>query len=189
MISKLSVLLSEELSVKLSSSDDNKEIYKYSIEVLLSLLINIIILTVAAYILKKFVELIVFTIFFSGLRIFAGGYHSKTHIECFTVTLIIFLISALSSTYFIAIGEGILVFGILFSVLMIFWLAPSEAENKPLNKKERKKYKIISRVSVIAFSLAVIVLYYMRDKIGYIYITAAIAMIIESVSLVKVKHM
>ncbi len=188
MINKLSVLLSEEISLKLNSSDNDKEIYAYSIEVLLSLLINICILTVAAYILKKLAELIIFTIFFSGLRIFAGGYHAKTHIECFSVTLIIFFISALSNTYFRTFGEEILIFGILFSTLMIFWLAPSASNNKPLSEKEQIKNKIISRVIVITFNLAVIVLYFMRDKTGYIYITATMAMIIESISLVKVKR-
>ncbi|WP_313342675.1 accessory gene regulator B family protein [Sedimentibacter sp.] len=185
MIKKLSALLSEEISLKLNSSDDDKEIYAYSFEVILSLLINICILTVVAFIIEKIAELIIFTIFFSGLRVYAGGYHAKTHIECFSVTLIIFLISALSNTYLIAYGEIILAVGILFSIIMVFLLAPTENENKPLSKNERKKYKVISRIIVITLSLAVVVLYFVRVNTDYVYITAVVAMVIESVSLLK----
>lgn len=185
MINKLSVLLSEEISLRLNSSDDEKEIYAYSIEVLFSLVVNICILTVTSIILKKQIELIIFTLFFAGLRAYAGGYHSKTHIECFAITLSIFLMSSLSSTFFTAFGKAILIFGTLFSIAMVFWLAPSESPNKPLSEKRRKRNKIISRAIVIIFSIAAIVLYYMKDKVGDIYITATMAMIIESISLVK----
>ena len=185
MIKKLSVLLSEELSSKLSSSDDNKEIYAYSFEVILSLLVNICILTVVAFIIGKVPELIFFTIFFSGLRVYAGGYHAKTHLECFSVTLIIFLFSALSNSYLTAYGEIILAVGIVFSVIMVFRLAPAETENKPLSKKETKKYSLISRIIVIALSLAAVSLYFIRDNTSHIYITAVVAMVIESASMLK----
>ncbi len=88
-------------------------------------------------------------------------------------------------TYLKQYGEVILVFGVIFSILMVFWLAPSETENKPLSKNERKKYKVISRIIVITLGLAAVALYFIRDKSGYIYITAVVAMVIESVSLLK----
>lgn len=185
MINKISLLLSEGIGVKLNSSDDEKEVYAYSIEVLLSLLINLAILSIAAYILNKELELLIFIIFLSGLRTFAGGYHAKTHLECFIISLSIFLISAMSSTYLKQFGETILVSGIIFSTFMVFWRAPSETENKPLSKNERKKYKVISRIIVVILSLAVVALYFLRARIGHIYITAVVAMVIETVSLLK----
>lgn len=185
MINKISVLLSEGIGSKLNSSDNEKEVYAYSIEVLLSLLLNIIILSVAAYILNKKLELLIFIIFLSGLRTFAGGYHARTHMECILLSLSFFVISAMCGTYLKQYGEIILVFGVIFSILMVFWLAPSETENKPLSKNERKKYKVISRIIVITLGLAAVALYFIRDKSGYIYITAVVAMVIESVSLLK----
>ncbi len=185
MINKISVLLSEGIGSKLNSSDNEKEVYAYSIEVLLSLLLNIIILSVAAYILNKKLELLIFIIFLSGLRTFAGGYHARTHMECILLSLSFFVISAMCGTYLKQYGEVILVFGVIFSILMVFWLAPSETENKPLSKNERKKYKVISRIIVITLGLAAVALYFIRDKSGYIYITAVVAMVIESVSLLK----
>lgn len=185
MINKISVFLSEGIGLKLNSSDNEKEVYAYSIEVLLSLLLNFLILSTAAYILNKKLELLVFIIFLSGLKVYAGGYHSKTHLECFSVTLIAFLTSALSNTHLTAYGEIILAIGILFSTIMVFLLAPAENENKPLSKKEVKKYKLISRIIVIVLSLAAVALYFVRVSTGYIYITAVVAMVIESVSLLK----
>lgn len=185
MINKISIFLSEGIGVKLNSSDDEKVVYAYSIEVLLSLLLNLLILSSAAYILNKKLELLIFIIFFSGLRTFAGGYHARTHMECIFLSFSIFVISAMCGTYLKQYGEVILVFGVIFSIFMVFWLAPSETENKPLSKNERKKYKAISRIIVITLSLSAVALYFMRVKTGYIYITAVVAMVIESVSLLK----
>lgn len=185
MINKISVFLSDGIGAKLNSSDNEKEVYIYSIEVLLSLLINLLILFSVSYILNKKLELLIFIIFFSGLRTFAGGYHAKTHAECIVLSLSIFVISAMSGTYLKQFGEIILVPGVIFSIFMVFWRAPSETENKPLRKKERKKYKTISRVIVTVLSLAAVTLYYARVKTDYIYITAVVAMSIESVSLLK----
>lgn len=185
MINKISVFLSEGIGLRLNSSDNEKEVYAYSIEVLLSLLLNLLILSSAAYILNKKLELLIFIIFLSGLKTFAGGYHAKTHAECILLSLSIFVVSAMSGTYLRQYGEVILTSGVIFSIFMVFWLAPSETENKPLSKNERKKYKAISRIIVTALSLAAVVLYFARVKTDYIYITAVVAMVIESVSLLK----
>lgn len=185
MINKISALLSGEIRLRLNSSDNETEIYAYSIEVLISLFINLIILSFTAFILKKTVELITFIVFFSGLRIFAGGYHAKTHIECISLSLCLFVVSALSSTYLMEYGKVILITGILFSVIMVFILSPSESENKPLSKKARKKYKTISRIMVIVLSVTAICLYFAKEATANIYITAAVAMSVESVSLLK----
>ena len=185
MINKISATLSEGIGLRLNSSDNEKEIYAYSIEVLISLLINFIILSITACILKKTVELIAFIVFLSSLRSYAGGYHSKTHIECITISFCIFIISALSSTYFIEYGKIILFLGILFSTIMVFVFAPSESENKPLSKKKYKKHKTLSRIIVIALSVTAICLYFTKEATGHVYITAAVAMSFESFSLLK----
>lgn len=122
--------------------------------------------------MKKQVELITFIVFFSGLRSYAGGYHAKTHIECISLSLCLFLISALSSTYFIEYGKIILFSGVLFSIIMVFVLAPTESENKPLSKRH-KKNKTLSRIIVIALSVTAICLYLAKETTGHVYITAA----------------
>ncbi|MGD9567264.1 MAG: accessory gene regulator ArgB-like protein [Sedimentibacter sp.] len=185
MINKISMLLSEGIKLRLNSSDNEKEVYAYSIEVLLSLLLNLTFLAIAAYILKKPTELVIFIIFFSGLRIYAGGYHAKSHIECFSISLFIFIISAISNTYLKLYGELILIIGILFSMAIIFVFAPSESSNKPLSKKERLKYKIFSRIIVVVLSIGALCLYFTREINESIYITAAVSMSIESLSLLK----
>ena len=185
MINKLSAILSEEIVIRLNSSDNEKEIYAYSIEVLISLFINFIIISITAYILKKQVELIVFIVYFSGLRSYAGGYHAKTHIECIVLSFCLFIISAISSTYIVEYGRTILILGILFSVVMVFALAPTESENKPLSNKNHDKNKKISRVLVLLFSVSAVCLYCFREATGYLYITAIVAMSLESLSLLK----
>ncbi|MDF2678505.1 MAG: accessory regulator AgrB [Bacillota bacterium] len=185
MINKVSAILSEEIKLRLNSSDNEKEIYAYSIEVILSLLINFIILAITAYILKKPAELIIFLIFFSGLRIYAGGYHAKTHIECISISFVIFIISSLSNNIFKPYSEILLLTGIAFSVFMVFVYAPAETENKPLSKEEQIKYRKFSRIIVLTLSVVAIILYFMRATTNHIFITAVVSMIIESISLLK----
>jgi len=185
MINKISEELSKKLSSRTGSTPEEKEIYAYSIEVLLSLIINLIILAFTAYTFKKIPELVIFIIFFSGLRTFAGGYHAKTHIECMTISFIIFSISALASTYLKSIGAITMIIGIISSILLIFKYAPAESKNKPLNGTERKKFKLISRGIVFLFSICIIVLYFYKAETNYIYLTAVIAMTIESISLIN----
>lgn len=185
MISKISSLLSRRIGVKLNSSDDEIEVFAYSIEVLSSLLINIVLLLIVAVILNKEIELFVFLVFFSGLRTFAGGYHAKTHAECILLSLTLFLIIALCSTYITDIGGIIVAVGIFLSTILVFWLAPSESENKPLSKNKRIKFKKISRLLIILLNLVVIVLFFYRIQTDNIYLTAVISLIFESVSLLK----
>lgn len=185
MISKISVFLSEGIGSRLNSSGNEKEVYAYSIEVLLSLLINLLILSSVAYIFNKGLQLLIFIIFFSGLRVYAGGYHSRTHVECFVVSLSAFVITVMCGAYLTRYGKIVLAFGVTFSIFMVFLLAPADTENKPLSKNERKKYRTISRIIVLTLSLAAVVLYFTRAKTGYIYINAVTAMVIESVSLLK----
>lgn len=177
--------MSEGIGSRLNSSDDEKEVYAYSIEVLLSLLINLLILSSAAYIFSKGIELLIFIMFLSGLRVYAGGYHAKTHVECFVISFLAFVITVVCGIYLRQYGEIVLIFGVVFSIFMVFRFAPADTENKPLSKNERKKYRTISRAIVLMLSLAVLVLYLVRAKTGYIYINAVAAMVIESVSLLK----
>lgn len=185
MINKISAILSEELSSRQKSTVDEKEIYAYSIEVLLSLIFNLIILSVTAIILKKIPELIIFIMFFSGLRTFAGGYHAKTHVECMSISFVIFIISAMSNTWFVAFGKIVMIVGILASVLLVFIYAPTDSENKPLNSNEKNKFMMISRIIVVIFSVIILFLYAIRTQTHNIYLTAVVAMAIESLSLNK----
>jgi len=184
MINKLSGKLSRILGDQINSTDEEKEIYTYSIEVLLSLILNIIILFETAYIIRKIPEFIVFIVFFSGLRTYAGGYHAKSHIECMSVSFIIFFISAMSDSWFKSGGELIMIIGVILSIFLVLKYSPTESENKPLNDRKKKKYKSISRIILILYCVAIIILYLYKIQTNYIYLTAVVAMLIESISLI-----
>lgn len=184
MINKLSFKLSHLLGDRMNSTDEEKEVYSYSIEVILSLILNIIILFETAYVIGKIPEFIIFIVFFSGLRTYAGGYHARSHIECMAVSFVIFLISAMSDSWFKADGELILIIGLLVSIVLVTKYSPSESENKPLNNRKRKKYKLISRSILVLFCATIIILYFYRIQTNYIYLTAVVAMLIESISLI-----
>jgi len=140
MINRISGKLSRALGRKLNATIEEKEVYAYSIEVILSLILNLIILYEAAYMIDKIPELIIFIIFFSGLRTYAGGYHAKTHIECMTLSFIIFFISSMSSTWFIAYGEIIMAVGLIASNIFGIQVCAIKKDEKlkPLSNNQKK---------------------------------------------------
>lgn len=121
--------------------EDDKEIYLFGFYQGLILLLNIVTTLVIGIILNMFVESILFLIFFIPLRIFAGGYHAKTQLRCYvmstiTTVLILYLILFLQENM-----GGIIIGGYIISVCIIWKLAPVQDKHKPLDEKERIKYR------------------------------------------------
>ncbi|MFZ2540067.1 MAG: accessory gene regulator B family protein [Oscillospiraceae bacterium] len=140
-------------------TDENREIYNYCFELLLSFIINSIILIVLSIITGKFVEMIFFVIGFMPLRLSCGGYHAKNHFRCCLLltlffSLFILLLIKLNENYYFIYNCIIAV----ISIFTVFSLAPFEDANKPLTSKELKRMKRKSRTLIIIYSAVIIIL-------------------------------
>ncbi|MEI6579834.1 MAG: accessory gene regulator B family protein [Eubacteriales bacterium] len=137
--------------------EEDKEVYEYSLEILLSTLLNFAAVIILAIFTGKILEATLFVLGFIPLRALAGGYHASNHFRCFLILL--FTYSMFLLTVFFIPVKVILaatIFLILSSILLIFILSPVEDSNKPLSKEETRKFKRKSRISILVYSLTVL---------------------------------
>lgn len=136
--------------------EEDKEVYEYSFEILLSSILNFTAVIVLAIFTRKIMEAILFVMGFVPLRTLAGGYHAKNHFRCFLILLFtysLFLLTVFFIPVKFIVTTTILL--ILSSILLIFLLSPVEDHNKPLTEEESKKFKRKSRISILVYSLIV----------------------------------
>lgn len=118
-------------------SKEDTVILRYGLKKI-ALLIGDTIFTIAVGWLLEIPALsIVFQIAFMFLRMYAGGYHSKTELKCTVHSAIVTVVSLVGIRMMVERSWwNSLLF--VFAGAVIMLLAPVEAENKPLSLKEKK---------------------------------------------------
>lgn len=92
----------------------------------------------------------IFLVVHIPLRIYAGGYHQNSRKRCYMQSLVIFgllMFGALSRVQNWIVNNWIVLMALSF--IVIWYLAPVESRNKPLNSKERKHHKSTARFILI----------------------------------------
>ena len=132
--------------------NEDKEIYKYAVNIILSSLIHIATVMIIGLCFNLFIESLVFYFSFIAIRKFAGGYRSKTPVRCYLFSfasniIILCLVKWLSSinTLFIFI---FIIFELL-CVVLILLISPLDTENNPLTGQEKKMYRMLTSIITI----------------------------------------
>lgn len=132
--------------------NEDKEIYKYAVNIILSSLIHIATVMIIGLCFNLFIESLVFYFSFIAIRKFAGGYHAKTPVRCYLFSfasniIILCLVKWLSSinTLFIFI---FIIFELL-CVVLILLISPLDTENNPLTGQEKKMYRMLTSIIII----------------------------------------
>lgn len=137
--------------------NEDTDIYEYGLELVLSSFINIAGIIILMLISKLYIETILYFLGFSFLRVTAGGYHAKTHLRCFVMSIGIYAISMMLINLNIPFWG--FVTGIIIMLSIVILLSPVEDENKPLNTEERKILRMKSLFFAIVVSIAAIILH------------------------------
>ena len=132
--------------------NEDKEIYKYAVNIILSSLIHIATVMIIGLCFNLFIESLVFYFSFIAIRKFAGGYHAKTPVRCYLFSfasniIILCLVKWLSSinTLFIFI---FIIFELL-CVVLILLISPLDTENNPLTGQEKIMYRMLTSIITI----------------------------------------
>ena len=132
--------------------NEDKEIYEYAANIILSSLIHIATVMILGLCFNLFIESLVFYFSFIAIRKFAGGYHAKTPVRCYLFSfasniIILCLVKWLSSinTLFIFI---FIIFELL-CVVLILLISPLDTENNPLTGQEKKMYRMLTSIITI----------------------------------------
>lgn len=164
--------------------EEDKEIYDYSFEILLSTLINLLAMIIMAVVSGTMLYAIFFLFGFSMIRSTAGGYHAETHLGCFLIlvgSFATYLIMLLMLPNLILKNMTIIFCTVSYLLVVIF--SPVEDYNKPFTKEEYKKFKIKSNASVIIASIIAIMLVVVFGKFKWGF-SIATGMCVVSLSLI-----
>ena len=137
---------------------ENRDIYIYSIEVILlnvSILITNIVLSILT---NGLIHFIGFVLFFVPLRILVGGYHCDHSESCFVLSVSVYALTLLLVKYDINICTNIilLILALVSIILILIW-SPLINKNHPLEDYQiSRNKKIVYGIIIIDFVLFII---------------------------------
>lgn len=136
---------------------EEKDVYKYGIELVLSILVNMCSLILISIVGGQPMAWIFYLLSFIPLRTAGGGYHAPNHATCILISSGMFCTAFLLSVR-IPDGCAALACGATTTLsLIIFWrFAPVAAVNKPLTKGEFLWNQKIVRILVCIASVCVL---------------------------------
>ncbi|MBZ9633222.1 accessory gene regulator ArgB-like protein [Clostridium sp. FP1] len=95
---------------------------------------------------------VVVFVFFCPIRLFSGGFHSKTYWGCFFISFVTFCVIITIGKY-ISINTITSILVLIISVLLVCIFSPVDNINKRIKSRERrKKLKNFSVVTIILLS-------------------------------------
>lgn len=165
IISFLSNRLADFLCAKNIIDTEQKPIYKYGIEIIISSLTGFCLIFTIGLISGMLIEAFIFYTLFVYTRTHAGGYHADSYLKCNVILLIIYLLvlffsELLISSYNICIHLMILV----IYMSSIFGFAPITNVNKPMDKDEIRSNRKMCIIISVLWCVLSLILYYLSIK-------------------------
>ena len=144
--------------------ENEKELYLFGLEGLLFTFLNLGTALIIGIVMDAILECVVFLMAFLPLRQYAGGYHAKTRVGCYflSVTCMWVAMNVLVHQEF---KEYILVIACAM-VIVVFLLSPVENENRKLTFEEKIRYgKAAKLVLLFEMGLVLFILFIGTFKI------------------------
>lgn len=153
MLEKAAFYLSDKLS-RIIEDENSKEIYTYGLEIILNTLISYSLIIIIGALTGELITTVFYLSCYSGLRLWAGGYHAKTHLRCILIFVSVYLFSIFVLKIFV-IKSGCIFYILFIDNFVIGLLAPASALDNPIPNKKVKELKIRSIVVGSALSIAI----------------------------------
>lgn len=161
---------------------EDREVYEYGMQLLLSTLFNGIIALTLAIITKTLWQSVCYLTTFILFRMCAGGFHARTHGGCSSIFVVVFCIFLSYIKYApIEIYLITTVGTTIFSIVMIFLFAPLEHKNKPLSDSDKKRLRRNSIIYIII--LTIVLVFSFRVKLEMLMVCLALGMFTASASI------
>ena len=159
MIARMSKSVSSFFILRGIISAEDRKVYEYSFEILISTVLSFLALAIVAIVSNTGLITLLYLLGFVPLRLIAGGYHAKTHFRCFIMLMITYSAFLLTNV-FIPTGYVMIttILSTLTSITLVFLLAPSEDANKPVSNEECKKFRKKSRYAIIGYATLICML-------------------------------
>ena len=147
---------------------DDKEMYNYCFEILLSTILNGISILIIGMSTALYAETFMFAFTFILFRGICGGAHAKTHCMCFLSLMIVFsgfvllqLLVEYYVLYYLSISISIA------SLIIIIVLCPIDNINKPIDRSEIIKLRKKMYIAVLFIICAILPLHCFQSLANY----------------------
>lgn len=156
MVEAISNKLTNLIKMNISDINDEKaEIINYGIQSMISEIYKTIIILFAAWIFGILKLILIAIAAFGIYRTFAGGAHARTQTVCLISNSLVFFSIVGISKYLNINSVYFLVPILMFNILIIYFYAPADVEEKPiLSKKLRHSLKIKSYIVMFSIFIA-----------------------------------
>lgn len=164
--------------------EEDREIYVYGLQLIISTIIGITLILVLGLIINKLFYSIIFLISFIPIRMYSGGYHASSYVKCNLTLISLYLVTMSAviytpSVYVIKISTIM----VIITIYIVLKYAPVDNENKKLTENRKKINKRITLFILSAFYLIGMVMYKINIQLFY---TIIVTMFLVSI-LIKIK--
>lgn len=161
MANKVAAMITNYLCKNKTIHEDNKEIYSYGFEIMLSNITNFLLILVIGLLYNNVIHTLVFYFVFVVTRSYSGGYHAKNYFKCNMIFASICFITLFLSNL-LNKNMSLVYLVVFLSIYLgcIFEYAPIDSENKRLTVEEKEKYKKISQNISYIWSGIIVILYF-----------------------------
>lgn len=167
MISYMSEKLTNYLCGKDIISQEDKPVYKYGYEILMSTILGFIIVVAIGIVFNEILSAAIFYLTFVLTRQYCGGWHANSYLKCNIAfagicTIVIILSKLLASRMEIAY----ILLVVALYIFTIWELSPMENPNRKFGSGEKKKFRKISRIGAVIIGLVDVGIYQRSPKIS-----------------------
>lgn len=164
MIHRISQKITDFLCDNGIIQKEEADIYTYGYEAVFSGLLDLLLVLAAGILFHCLDRALVFFAMFVSVRMYTGGYHADTYLRCKLIMLLILLtVLWISAMQFPLTAICLLT---ILLILTVYFQAPIEHPNKPLDESEKKKYHRYSLILSLLWGAAAIVLYFIRTELA-----------------------
>ncbi|MDD5796499.1 MAG: accessory gene regulator B family protein [Oscillospiraceae bacterium] len=170
MINALSRRIAKHLCETSIIEESDLELYAYGFFVLLSRILFLIITTIFGMCFNIIFESILFYILFCFIRSYAGGVHAPNEFLCTVFTTLLMFVCVLIIKLLIIFDAQKITSAVYFiSFVIIIIFSPLDTKEKPLNKNEKKCYRIKTYIvlAVILF-ISTTTTFFSKKNIFYV---------------------
>lgn len=164
-------------------TEDDYEVYIFGVYQNIVLIINLLTSFTIFALAGLIVEGILFSVFYSLLRSYAGGYHSQSLLVCYVLSVLVtvviaYIVNNINISYLLLIIY-------LISMILIWRLAPVDTRNKRLDEIEKTIYMKKVRYIIVTITFIMVFFYIFHYVQGIIMLILAVTM--ETVMLIAGK--
>ena len=132
---------------------DDKEIYGYGFEILLSSVFSVALTIIIGFIANRLIDSLVFLVVYCSLRMEAGGFHASTHFRCILLFISVFVITMNVASNIVIVNMIIIAPLLLCCILLFCIFAPVENKEIKFQAELKRRLRLKANILLIMYIL------------------------------------